>query len=53
MKTQDFERGFSHNLASVLQEKPQNLYLAYISHLFSKPYIMCILTIYYKQLGIG
>jgi hypothetical protein len=39
MKTQGFERRFSQNLAPVSQEKPQNPYLAYISHLFSKPYL--------------
>jgi len=40
MKTQGFERRFSQNLAPVSQEKPQNPYLAYISHLFSKPYLV-------------
>ncbi|GCL58813.1 hypothetical protein [Microcystis aeruginosa] len=39
MKTQGFEARFSQNLAPVSGEKPQNLYLAYISHLFSKPYL--------------
>ncbi|MFN9732944.1 MAG: hypothetical protein ACK544_02860, partial [Microcystis sp.] len=39
MKTQGFEARFSQNLAPVSQEKPQNPYLAYISHLFSKPYL--------------
>ncbi len=37
MKTQGFERRFSQNLAPVSREKPQNLYFAYISNLFSKP----------------
>jgi hypothetical protein len=37
MKTQGFEARFSQNLAPVSPEKPQNRYLAYISHLFSKP----------------
>ncbi|MCZ8225349.1 MAG: hypothetical protein ACKPH1_18935, partial [Microcystis panniformis] len=37
MKTQGFEARFSQNLAPVSPEKPQNPYLAYISHLFSKP----------------
>ncbi|MFM6320805.1 MAG: hypothetical protein ACKPGT_01550 [Microcystis sp.] len=44
MKTQGFERRFSQNLAPVSQEKPQNPYLAYISHLFSKPYLVGYLT---------
>jgi len=39
MKTQGFEARFSQNLAPVSLVKPQNPYLAYISHLFSKPYI--------------
>jgi len=34
MKTQGFEARFSQNLAPVSLVKPQNLYLAYISHLF-------------------
>ncbi|REJ58806.1 hypothetical protein ED562_11005 [Microcystis aeruginosa FACHB-524] len=38
MKTQGFERRFSQNLAPVSLVKPQNLYFAYISNLFSKPY---------------
>ncbi|TRT76114.1 MAG: hypothetical protein EWV83_11840 [Microcystis sp. M_OC_Ca_00000000_S217Cul] len=37
MKTQGFERRFSQNLAPVSLVKPQNPYLAYISHLFSQP----------------
>ncbi|TRT92729.1 hypothetical protein FXO09_02245 [Microcystis aeruginosa KLA2] len=40
MKTQGFEPRFSQNLAPVSQAKPQNPYLAYISHLFSKPYLL-------------
>jgi hypothetical protein len=40
MKTQGFERRFSQNLAPVSGEKPQNPYFAYISHLFSKPYLL-------------
>jgi len=36
-KTQGFEARFSQNLAPVSLVKPQNPYLAYISHLFSKP----------------
>jgi len=40
MKTQGFEARFSQNLAPVSREKPQNPYLAYISPLFSKPYIV-------------
>ncbi|BCU13082.1 MULTISPECIES: hypothetical protein [Microcystis] len=39
MKTQGFEARFSQNLAPVSQEKPQNPYHAYISHLFSQPYL--------------
>ncbi|MFN6296377.1 MAG: hypothetical protein ACK4WI_01145, partial [Microcystis sp.] len=39
MKTQGFEARFSQNLAPVSREKPQNPYLAYISPLFSKPYL--------------
>jgi hypothetical protein len=39
MKTQGFERRFSQNLAPVSREKPQNPYFAYISNLFSKPYL--------------
>jgi hypothetical protein len=39
MKTQGFEARFSQNLAPVSQEKPQNHYHAYISHLFSQPYV--------------
>ncbi|REJ56014.1 MAG: hypothetical protein DWQ58_07555 [Microcystis aeruginosa TA09] len=39
MKTRGFERRFSQNLAPVSREKPQNPYFAYISHLFSKPYL--------------
>jgi hypothetical protein len=39
MKTQGFEARFSQNLAPVSREKPQNPDLAYISHLFSKPYL--------------
>ncbi|WP_287116006.1 hypothetical protein [Microcystis sp. M_OC_Ca_00000000_C217Col] len=39
MKTQGLEARFSENLAPVSQEKPQNPYLAYISHLFSQPYL--------------
>jgi hypothetical protein len=39
MKTQGFEAQFSQNLAPVSREKPQNPYLAYISHLFSQPYL--------------
>ncbi len=39
MKTQGFERRFSQNLAPVSLVKPQNLYFAYISNLFSKPYL--------------
>ncbi|BAG02327.1 unknown protein [Microcystis aeruginosa NIES-843] len=42
MKTQGFERRFSQNLTPVSQEKPQNPYLAYISHLFSKPYLILL-----------
>jgi hypothetical protein len=42
MKTQGFEPRFSQNLAPVSQEKPQNPYLAYISHLFSKPYLLLV-----------
>ncbi|TRU26113.1 MAG: hypothetical protein EWV92_05830 [Microcystis aeruginosa Ma_MB_S_20031200_S102] len=40
MKTRGFERRFSQNLAPVSREKPQNPYFAYISHLFSKPYLV-------------
>ncbi len=40
MKTQGFERRFSQNLAPVSLVKPQNPYFAYISHLFSKPYLV-------------
>ncbi|MBD2291184.1 hypothetical protein H6F92_21380 [Microcystis wesenbergii FACHB-1317] len=40
MKTQGVEARFFQNLAPVSREKPQNPYLAYISHLFSKPYLM-------------
>ncbi|MCZ8066914.1 MAG: hypothetical protein O9287_13480 [Microcystis sp. LE17-20D] len=39
MKTQGLEARFSQNIAPVLREQPQNPYLAYISHLFSKPYL--------------
>ncbi|WP_287730827.1 hypothetical protein, partial [Microcystis sp. M090S1] len=39
MKTPGFEARFSQNLAPVSQEKPQNPYHAYISHLFSQPYL--------------
>jgi hypothetical protein len=39
MKRQGFEARFSQNLAPVSREKPQNPYLAYISHLFSQPYL--------------
>ncbi|MDB9419040.1 hypothetical protein PN467_00465, partial [Microcystis aeruginosa CS-563/04] len=39
MKTQGFEARFSQNLAPVSLVKPQNPYLAYISHLFSRPYL--------------
>ncbi|KAB0242307.1 hypothetical protein EZJ55_18875 [Microcystis aeruginosa EAWAG127a] len=34
LKMPGFEARFSQNLAPVSQEKPQNPYLAYISHLF-------------------
>jgi GMP synthase (glutamine-hydrolysing) len=40
MKTQGFERRFSQNLAPVSLVKPQSPYFAYISHLFSKPYLV-------------
>ncbi|TRU69864.1 MAG: hypothetical protein EWV77_18050 [Microcystis viridis Mv_BB_P_19951000_S68D] len=40
MKTQGFERRLSQNLAAVSREKTQNPYLAYISHLFSQPYLL-------------
>ena len=40
MKTQGLEARFSQNLAPVWREKPQNPYLTYISHLFSKPYLL-------------
>jgi len=43
MKTQGFEARFSQNLAPVSREKPESPYLAYISHLFSKSYIVIIL----------
>ncbi len=39
MKTQGLEARFSQNLAPVSREKPQNPYFAYISNLFSKPYL--------------
>ncbi len=42
MKTRGFEPRFSQNLTPVSREKPQNLYLAYISHLFSKPYLLAV-----------
>jgi hypothetical protein len=37
LKMPGFEARLSQNLAPVSQEKPQNSYLAYISHLFSQP----------------
>ena len=50
MKTQGFEARFSQNLAPVSREKPQNRYLAYISHLFSKPYLLAVsLTAMFNQ----
>jgi hypothetical protein len=39
MKMQGFEPRFSQNLAPVSLVKPQNPYFAYISHLFSQPYL--------------
>ncbi|TRV63267.1 MAG: hypothetical protein EWV86_12420 [Microcystis panniformis Mp_MB_F_20051200_S9D] len=42
MKMQGFEPRFSQNLAPVSREKPQNPYFAYISHLFSKPYLSSV-----------
>ncbi|MFM7883797.1 MAG: hypothetical protein ACKO8H_18940, partial [Microcystis panniformis] len=39
-----FEARFSQNLAPVSREKPQNPYLAYIPHLFSKPYLVINFT---------
>jgi hypothetical protein len=50
MKTQGFEPRFSQNLAPVSREKPQNPYLAYISHLFSKPYLRLRM---YENASIG
>ncbi len=49
MKTQGFERRFSQNLAPVSLVKPQNPYLAYISHLFSKPYLANLTKIAVKM----
>ncbi|TRV50753.1 MAG: hypothetical protein EWV43_05525 [Microcystis panniformis Mp_MB_F_20080800_S26D] len=49
MKMQGFEPRFSQNLAPVSREKPQNPYFAYISHLFSKPYLSSVRV---KQRGI-
>ncbi len=43
MKTQGFEARFSQNPAPVSLVKPQNPYLAYISHLFSRPYLSLVL----------
>jgi hypothetical protein len=54
MKTQGFEARFSQNLAPVSGEKPQNPYLAYISHLFSKPYLPgmnCVKYLLIKIIG--
>ncbi|WP_287727824.1 hypothetical protein, partial [Microcystis sp. M061S2] len=52
MKTQGFERRFSQNLAPVSREKPQNLYFAYISNLFSKPYLSIRETLYITSYAI-
>jgi len=49
MKTQGVEARFFQNLAPVSREKPQNPYLAYISHLFSKPYLIPTLARFYNS----
>jgi hypothetical protein len=50
LKMPGFEARFSQNLAPVSREKPQNPYLAYISHLFSKPYLRLRM---YENASIG